>query len=186
VAFTVVSDVAGINSTSHKSERNIPMKLPRFLTVVPKAVRISAFIVMMCGMLAGLVLAFFEPAFHNQLHYSSATSSAMLMGLCVSLFCGVIVPAWIIALGYIYGDARRRAMQPILWVLIALLCPHLLGFLLYFALRKPIPAICTNCGQQNPLNQRFCSSCGNPQPLSPPADVPPRPGSSGLDSITMD
>jgi hypothetical protein len=79
------------------------------------------------------------------------------------LFGGVVIATWLVCLGFVFADARRRAMRPVLWVLVAALFPHLLGFLLYFVLRQPIASPCTHCGQIIPLQQQFCAWCGNPQ-----------------------
>jgi predicted amidophosphoribosyltransferase len=38
----------------------------------------------------------------------------------------------------------------------------LLGFLLYFVMRHPIAATCTQCGMTVSNHQRFCSWCGTP------------------------
>ena len=51
---------------------------------------------------------------------------------------GVSAAAYVLSLGYVYGDAARRGMSPVLWTLAALLAPNLLGFLFYFLLRKPL------------------------------------------------
>jgi predicted amidophosphoribosyltransferase len=36
----------------------------------------------------------------------------------------------------------------------------LLGFLLYFVMRQPIAATCTQCGKTVPNHRPFCSWCG--------------------------
>jgi hypothetical protein len=76
------------------------------------------------------------------------------------LLAGVVIALWILCLGYVNADARRRAMPPILWTLIAAFIPNLLGFLLYFALRRPIALPCPQCGQATIAAQRFCPWCG--------------------------
>jgi hypothetical protein len=80
--------------------------------------------------------------------------------ICFGLVAGVVIAIWILGLGYVYADARRRGMPPILWTLIAAFIPNLLGFLLYFALRRPIALPCPHCGQPTTAEQRFCSWCG--------------------------
>jgi hypothetical protein len=51
---------------------------------------------------------------------------------------GLSAAVFILSLGYVYGDAARRGASPVLWTLAAFLAPNLLGFLLYFLLRKPL------------------------------------------------
>jgi hypothetical protein len=47
--------------------------------------------------------------------------------------------------------------------------PNLLGFLLYFALRRPLGSSCPTCGQLIAAEQRFCSWCGSQSFAPPPA-----------------
>jgi len=88
------------------------------------------------------------------------------------LLFGLLCATWLLGLGFVYADARRRAMRPVLWVLVCILFPHLLGFLLYFVMRQPLASPCGHCGQLIPPGQRFCSWCGNPQAQSPSANPP--------------
>jgi drug/metabolite transporter (DMT)-like permease len=129
------------------------MSIRQFLDVVPKPVKTAAFAIAGGGaLIIGLPATYFSArsgSFPNQ-----------LPGLCLGLLVGVVIAIWILGLGYVYADARRRGMPPILWTLIAAFIPNLLGFLLYFALRRPIALPCPHCGQPTTAEQRFCSWCG--------------------------
>jgi zinc-ribbon domain len=153
------------------------MNIRQSLGVVPKAVRIWALVIGGCAALAGLGVGFHEaqrgPALRTMFMYAGA-----------GVFGGVVIAAWLLCLGFVFADARRRAMRPFLWVLVAGLFPHLLGFLLYFVMRQPIASTCSHCGQTIPLNQRFCSWCGSPQPAPASGNAPPGPRPSGLDPMT--
>ena len=137
----------------------------RFLSVVPKAVQIWALAAGACTVLIGSVVAFHALQQGFGLRAMSMYGSAGLVS-------GVVVAAWILCLGFVYADARQRAARAVLWVLVAALFPHLLGFLLYFVMRPPIPAACSHCGRTIPPSQPFCSWCGNPQALSNSGDAP--------------
>jgi hypothetical protein len=142
------------------------MNIRQSLSVVPKAVQIWSLVIAGCAVLIGLGAGYHEaqgPALRTMSIYAGA-----------GLFGGVVIAAWLLCLGFVFADARRRAMRPFLWVLVAALFPHLLGFLLYFVLRQPIASTCSHCGRTISLNERFCSWCGSPQPAS----------ASGLDSMT--
>ncbi len=132
----------------------------RFFDVVPKAVKVSAPIVMgsfaLAGMVAGHMFLGINPA---DWHMHLVTGAAI--GLAGGFIFGAFAAAWMLCLGYVYADARRRGMRPVLWTLIAALFPHLFGFLLYFALRQPMTPKCPHCGQPMMLDQRFCSWCGS-------------------------
>lgn len=62
-------------------------------------------------------------------------------------------------MGYIGGDAKRRGMIAWLWVLVALLVPYLLGVILYFVVREPLPFKCPQCGAAVTAQFNFCPSC---------------------------
>ena len=133
--------------------------LRRFLNIVPKTVQLWASILVGCALLVGLVVAYETADQGAVLRTMSAYGSAALV-------LGVGLATWLLCLGFVFADARRRDMRPVLWVLVAALFPHLLGFLLYFVMRHPIAATCTHCGMTVPNHQRFCSWCGNS--LAPP------------------
>jgi hypothetical protein len=130
------------------------MSVRQFLDVVPRTVKIVASAIAGGVVLIGLVGTFIEG--HGQI----ASFPVLLPGLGLGLLAGVVIAIWILGLGYVNADARRRGMPPILWTLIAAFIPNLLGFLLYFALRRPIALPCSHCGQAMTSEQRFCSWCG--------------------------
>ena len=140
------------------------MRLRRFLSIVPKTVQLWAWVVVGCTVLIGLVAG-----------YKTADQGAMLRTMSeygsAALVFGIAAAIWLLCLGFVFADARRRDMRAILWVLVAALFPHLLGFLLYFVMRQPIPSTCTHCGGTIPQHQRFCSWCGAPQPSSPSSNA---------------
>ena len=131
------------------------MKLRRFLSIVPKTVQLWASVLVGCALLIGLVVG-----------YEAADQGALLQTMSMygsaALVLGIVLAIWLLCLGFVFADARRRAMRSVLWVLVAALFPHLLGFLLYFVMRHPIAATCTQCGMTVSNHQRFCSWCGTP------------------------
>jgi hypothetical protein len=131
------------------------MKIHQFLSIVPRPVRRWALVIAGCAGLIGVAVGY-----HAADHGSGLRTMAIAGG--AGLFAGIVTAAWLLCLGFVFADAQRRAMRAVLWVLVAALFPHLLGFLLYFVLRQPIPSTCTHCGQTLPQHQRFCSWCGNP------------------------
>ena len=62
--------------------------------------------------------------------------------------------------GYVYGDARRRGMNAVLWTLLAVFVPSAIGVILYFILRDPVPPPCPSCGTLARKGHAFCASCG--------------------------
>src|SRR6185437_14929614 len=64
--------------------------------------------------------------------------STMPDPLWFGLTFGVFTAGFFLALGYIYGDARRRQMPAWAWVIAAFLIPNFIGFILYFVFRRPL------------------------------------------------
>jgi fucose 4-O-acetylase-like acetyltransferase len=79
---------------------------------------------------------------------------------------GVFTAAFFLVLGYIYGDAKRRQMPAVAWVIAALLIPNLIGIILYFLFRQPLLGPCSSCGKPIRAGKAFCSHCGSPQGFS--------------------
>jgi hypothetical protein len=88
--------------------------------------------------------------------FLSTTAEALWFGLTF----GVFTAAFFLALGYIYGDAKRRQMPAWAWVLAAFLIPNLIGFILYFVFRGPLLGPCSSCGKAIRGGEAFCSHCG--------------------------
>ena len=70
------------------------------------------------------------------------------------------ISIFILVVGYIAGDARRRGMRPVLWVLLAIFIPNAIGIILYFILREPLLQHCPKCGAGSSAAFAFCSVCG--------------------------
>jgi len=73
---------------------------------------------------------------------------------------GVFTAAFFLALGYVYGDAKRRDMPAWAWVIAAALIPNFIGFVLYCLFRKPLLVPCSSCGKAMRRGEAFCSHCG--------------------------
>jgi hypothetical protein len=128
------------------------MSVRQFLDVVPKSVKTAAALIAGGGMLIGPAIAWAT---------KDSSRASFAHGIAFGLLVGVGASIWVLGLGYVNADARRRGMPPILWTLIAAFIPNLLGFLLYFALRQSIASPCPNCGRGMRAEQRFCSWCGS-------------------------
>jgi len=132
--------------------------MKNFMDVVPKGAKVVAVVWMGAIVVLGAVAGGMFMHLGSGVWAGPAVS--VLVGALGGLAMGVFMAAWTLCLGYVYADAKRRGMRPVLWTLIAALFPHLFGFLLYFALRQPLTPRCPQCGQAVTLDQRFCSWCG--------------------------
>ena len=91
---------------------------------------------------------------------SKGLLSTMPDALWFGLTFGVFTAAFFLALGYIYGDAKRRQMPAWAWVIAAFLIPNLIGFILYFLFRGPLLGPCSSCSKLIRGGEAFCSHCG--------------------------
>jgi hypothetical protein len=148
-----------------------------FWSLVPKGVKIAAAIVFASALIVGPLIGAVQGHADGVKSLNGVPPAVFgpMIGLGFGLLTGTFVAFWLLCLGYVYSDARRRAMPAVLWVLIAIFVPNLLGFLLYFAIRRPLGSPCSSCGNLIAADQRFCSWCGS-QSFAPP------PASSGFDS----
>jgi hypothetical protein len=135
------------------------MKLREFLDAVPRPVRVWAGVIVCCGVGAGLVVG-----------ERGASVRGLAADVSASLLFGILAAIWLLCLGFVFTDARRRDMPSVAWVLMAMLVPNLLGFLLYFVLRKPLTTPCSSCGRAMSSEQPFCSWCGSSRSV---VSVPP-------------
>jgi RNA polymerase subunit RPABC4/transcription elongation factor Spt4 len=79
----------------------------------------------------------------------------------VGIVTGValVLSVFVLFYGYIWADAKRRGMSPVLWLLVSLLVPYLIGAILYFVVREPLPMNCPHCGRAVNPHFNFCPGC---------------------------
>lgn len=78
----------------------------------------------------------------------------------LGLLMGGVVAAYLLLVGYVNQDAKRRDMGQVLWTLLVILIPNGIGFLAYFLLRKPILQGCPKCGDRVEKGFHYCPKCG--------------------------
>ena len=107
---------------------------------------------------AGIVAAFaFLCASFAAHHESNMDDAARVI---LPVLVTVVMAGYVLLIGYIYGDARRRGMRYVLWTVLAVLAPSAIGILLYFILREPRQVHCTKCGCSVNPNFAYCPRCG--------------------------
>ena len=105
-------------------------------------------------------VAYFASSQGRSLLASEGFLNTMLEALRFCLAFGVFTAAFFLALGYVYGDAKRRQMPAWAWVIAAFLIPNLIGFILYFLFRGPLLGPCSSCAKPVRGGEAFCSHCG--------------------------
>jgi hypothetical protein len=77
----------------------------------------------------------------------------------LGLLVGLVVSCYLLLIGYINRDAKRRGMSPVLWTIVAIIIPNALGIILYFVLRQPLRMTCPQCGHAVQSGFSFCPQC---------------------------
>jgi len=67
---------------------------------------------------------------------------------------------YILLIGYVNGDARRRGMRYVLWTLLSIFIPNAIGIILYFIMRERLMRDCPGCGKRVRGMYTFCPLCG--------------------------
>ena len=80
------------------------------------------------------------------------------------IFWGVMVgfffAFYMLMIGYVNRDAKRRGMNSALWTLImVLLLASGIGFIVYFLLRQPVVLSCPQCAEKVESAFNFCPKC---------------------------
>lgn len=68
--------------------------------------------------------------------------------------------AWVVMIGYIYADSRRRGMRHVMWTLLTIFIPYFIGAILYFVLRDPLLMPCPKCTVHCRSTFVYCPKCG--------------------------
>jgi RNA polymerase subunit RPABC4/transcription elongation factor Spt4 len=77
----------------------------------------------------------------------------------LGILVGLVLGCFLLFIGYINRDAKRRGMSPVLWTIVAILIPNALGIILYFVLRQPLRSACPQCGNVIRIEFNFCPHC---------------------------
>jgi len=111
-------------------------------------------------------VAYFASCFGRSYLAFKGFLSSMPEALWFGVTFGVFTAAFFLAVGYVYGDAKRRGKPAWAWATAAFLIPNLIGFILYFVFRGPLLRPCTSCGKPIREGEAFCSHCGYSQASS--------------------
>jgi hypothetical protein len=77
----------------------------------------------------------------------------------VAAGAALVLDVFLLLYGYINRDAKRRGMNATLWTLLVILVPYLIGVIIYFLMREPLPYNCPQCGAALSARFNFCPSC---------------------------
>ncbi|HZR29740.1 MAG TPA: zinc ribbon domain-containing protein [Terriglobales bacterium] len=148
------------------NDKNISARLKQESAVVPRKVVIFAkFLAIMGSVIFACLLIASAAMFFSSLsegrHLDMGHNGELIVGALAIAIGSLFVAGYIMLVGYVYGDARRRGMPPVLWTLLVVLIPNMIGFIVYFILRRGIFAPCPQCGRGAEVGQIYCSACGH-------------------------
>jgi RNA polymerase subunit RPABC4/transcription elongation factor Spt4 len=123
------------------------------LKIIPGTARfISVFVYIALAVAFALFVAFS----HDQGLANTPQAGKLLMIVGV----GIVPAIWVLLIGYVYADAKRRGMRYVMWTLLAIFIPDAIGVILYFILRDPLMKPCPGCSQVLKSGYTFCPYCG--------------------------
>jgi hypothetical protein len=121
---------------------------------------LPSFAMIIAALAVPVWVAYFASSFGRSFLASKGFLSTMPEALWSGVTFGVFTGAFFLAVGYVYGDAKRRGKPAWAWAIAAFLIPNLIGFILYFVFRGPLLRPCTSCGKPIRGGEAFCSHCG--------------------------
>ena len=83
----------------------------------------------------------------------------MAARLMFSYTTGAALASYVLLVGYVSRDVKRRHMSAPLWMLIVLVMPGGIGAIVYFLLRQPIMMRCPHCTTELTEGVHFCPQC---------------------------
>jgi hypothetical protein len=109
-------------------------------------------------MLAGIAFVGAQAAFDVFIRREPGAPPAWAVPL-LGLLIGLVAGCWLLLIGYINRDAKRRGMSPTLWTIVAIIIPNALGIILYFVLRQALQMLCSQCGHAVQSSFSYCPQC---------------------------
>ncbi|MDE3103948.1 MAG: zinc ribbon domain-containing protein [Acidobacteriota bacterium] len=107
--------------------------------------------------LAILVFAAVQVLFHHVLPHQK--HDMLPMRLLMGYSWGTAFASYVLLVGYVSRDVKRRKMTAGLWMLIVILMPGGIGAVVYFLLRQPILSRCPHCRTEIAADFHFCPQC---------------------------
>ena len=83
-----------------------------------------------------------------------------LIPICIAIIITICIPVMVGV--YVYRDAKKREMNAVLWALIAIIVPSLIGFIIYLLVRTNYSDLkCPKCNSTVLEQYIVCPNCGN-------------------------
>ncbi len=94
-------------------------------------------------------------SYYAQPHHHGAQPMRLLM----AYMTGTVLASYLLLIGYVSRDVKRRNMPALLWMLIVVVMPGGIGAVVYFLLRQPVMIRCPHCTTELTAGVHFCPQC---------------------------
>jgi len=129
--------------------------------IVPRWLKVLCVLLYLIAIAIGVMVVQYSPdARPADLRDDVATATVAVIGIITGI--GFLFACFLLMLGYVNRDAKRRGMNSTLWTLLVLvLSPGYvgIGFIIYFLIREPLPYPCPRCRQLVGPRFNFCPNC---------------------------
>src|ERR1700679_1829320 len=81
------------------------------------------------------------------------------MRLLMGWVWGTLAASYVLLVGYVSREVKRRNMPARLWMFVVAMMPGGIGAVLYFLLRQPMLSRCPHCSTEVASSYNFCPQC---------------------------
>ena len=105
------------------------------------------------------VIVFVAIQYLFQVYMPHRRNEMMPMRILMGYSWGTAFATYVLLIGYVSRDVKRRNMSAGLWMLVVIVMPGGIGAVVYFLLRQPLLSRCTHCGTEIASDIHFCPQC---------------------------
>ena len=109
--------------------------------------------------LAVLLFAGVQVLMHVVLFRLDQHPAPLAWRIFIGFMAGAALACFVLLVGYVNRDARRRGMNVALWTVLVIFVPYAVGFIIYFLMRQPLRIACPKCGAMADPAFNFCPKC---------------------------
>jgi hypothetical protein len=109
--------------------------------------------------LAVLLFAGVQVLMHVVLFRLDQHPAPLAWRIFIGFMAGAALACFVLLVGYVNRDARRRGMNVALWTVLVIFVPNAIGFIIYFLMRQPLRIACPKCGAMADPAFNFCPKC---------------------------
>lgn len=110
-------------------------------------------------MLAGLVFLGMQAFLFLKVFPHDPHALPLDVKIPLALTAGCVLAFFVLLVGYVNRDAKRRGMNYVLWTVLVIIIPNAIGYIIYFVVRQPIRGTCPQCGATVNPGFNYCPKC---------------------------